>query len=90
MVELLLSIKKAVTEAVAQNQPCLAQEQVVAFETRYDALVRQGLTLNPVSERLPGQRGKIKQPPPKNLENIDADGQLDDCSPPACWPRSST
>ena len=67
MVELLLSIKKAVTEAVAQNQPCLAQEQVVAFETRYDALVREGLALNPVPERLPGQRGKIKQPPPKNL-----------------------
>ena len=67
MVELLLSIKKTVAEAVAQSQPCLAQEQVAAFETRYDALVRQGLTLNPVPERLPGQRGKIKQPPPKNL-----------------------
>jgi len=67
MVELLLSIKKTVEEAVAQGQPCLHQEQVIAFDTRYDELVRQGLALNPVPERLPGQRGKIKQPPPKNL-----------------------
>lgn len=48
MVELLLSIKEAVATAVAQDQPCLAQAQVVAFEIRYDELVQQGLVLNPV------------------------------------------
>jgi len=67
MVELLLSIKETVAEAVAQGQSCLAQEQVIAFEIRYDELVQQGLALNPVPERRPGQRGKVKQPPPKNL-----------------------
>jgi transposase len=29
--------------------------------------VQQGLTLNPVPEKPPGQRGRVKQPPPKNL-----------------------
>jgi transposase len=67
MVDLLLKIKKTVTEAVAQGQSCLACEQVVAFERRYDDLVQQGLTLNPVPEKPPGQRGRVKQPPPKNL-----------------------
>jgi transposase len=67
MVELLLSIKKTVAEAAAQGQSGLAQEQIMTFETRYDELVQQGLALNPVPERPPGQRGKLKQPPPKNL-----------------------
>jgi transposase len=67
MVEHLLFIKKTVAEAAAQGQSCLSQEQLIAFETRYDELVRQGLALNPVPERPPGQRGKVKQPPPKNL-----------------------
>lgn len=67
MVELLLKIKEAVAEVVAQGQSCLAPEQVTAFEMRYDDLVEQGLALNPVPEKPPGQRGRVKQPPPKNL-----------------------
>lgn len=67
MVEHLLFIKKTVAEAVARGQPCLVPEQLIAFETRYDELVQQGLALNPIPERLPRQRGKLKQPPPKNL-----------------------
>jgi len=67
MVAHLLTIKEAVAEAVAQGQTGLTQEQLSAFETRYDELVQQGLALNPVPERPPGQRGRIKQPPPKNL-----------------------
>jgi transposase len=67
MVEHLLSIKKTVAEAVARGQTCLTQEQLIAFETRYDELVQQGLALNPVPQRPPRQRGKLKQPPPKNL-----------------------
>ena len=67
MVEHLLTIKKAVDEAAAQGQSCLTHQQLIAFETRYDELVQQGLALNPVPERQPHQRGKVKQPPPKNL-----------------------
>jgi hypothetical protein len=36
----------------------LTAEQLTSFETRYDALVEQGLALNPVSERPPGKRGR--------------------------------
>lgn len=69
MVEHLLAIKKAVDEAVAQGQSCLTHQQLLAFETRYDELVQQSLALHPVLERPPGRRGKLKQPPPKNLLN---------------------
>ncbi len=67
MVEHLLRIKKAVEEAVAQGQLCLTSEQLQAFEARYDELVLQGLASNPVPDKPPGQRGKVKQSPPKNL-----------------------
>lgn len=67
MVEHLLAIKKAVAEALAQGQTCLLPEQGKTFESRYDELVQQGLALNPLPERAVGQRGKVKQPPPKNL-----------------------
>ena len=54
-------------EAATQGQSCLTHQQLIAFETRYDELVQQGLALNPVPKRQPGQRGRVKQPPPKNL-----------------------
>jgi len=69
MVEHLLFIKKTVAEAVAQGLPCLTTEQLRTFEARYDELVQQGLASNPVPEKPPGRRGKVKQSPPKNLLN---------------------
>jgi len=67
MVKLLLKIKQTVAETVAQGQSCLPPEQVLAFEKRYDKLVEEGLALNPAPEKPPGQRGRVKQTPPKNL-----------------------
>lgn len=67
MVKLLLNIKQTVAESVAQGQSCLPPEQVLLFEKSYDELVEEGLTLNPAPEKPPGQRGKVKQTPPKNL-----------------------
>jgi transposase len=67
MAKHLVTIKEAVEEALAQGLTCLTPEQLTAFEAWYDELVEQGLALNPVTERPPGRRGKIKQPPPKNL-----------------------
>jgi transposase len=67
MAQHLMTIKNAVAEALAQGLNGLTAEQLTSFETRYDALVEQGLALNPVSERPPGKRGRLKQPPPKNL-----------------------
>jgi len=67
MAQHLVTTKKAVEEAVALGLSCLTKEQIMAFEARYDQLVEQGLALNPIPERPAGKRGKIKQPPPKNL-----------------------
>lgn len=67
MTKLLLGIKEAVEKAQAQGLTDLSKEQRTRFEAHYDELVEQGLALNPVPERPPGQRGKLKQPPPKNL-----------------------
>ncbi|OGO34896.1 MAG: hypothetical protein A2W35_20825, partial [Chloroflexi bacterium RBG_16_57_11] len=67
MVKCLIAIKKAVEEAVARGLSTLPSKQIAVFEARYDALVEQGLALNPAPERPPGKRGKIKQSPPKNL-----------------------
>jgi transposase len=67
MVKHLLTIKKAVEQAIEQGLTGFSIEQLTAFEARYDGLVEQGLALNPLAERPPGRRGKIKQPPPKNL-----------------------
>ena len=67
MAKLLRTIQKTVEEAVAQGLSCLSGEQIIAFESRYDELVAEGLALNPVAERPPGKRGKLKQSPPKNL-----------------------
>jgi len=67
MAKHLLAIKQAVEEALAQGRDGLTAEQITTFEARYDELVEQGLGLNPLPERPPGKRGKLKQPPPKNL-----------------------
>jgi transposase len=67
LAKLLVAIKEAVEKAVERGLTCLPIEQLTAFEARYDELVTQGVALNPVAERPPGKRGKLKQPPPKNL-----------------------
>jgi transposase len=67
LAKLLVTIKAAVEKAVEQGWSCLSLEQLTSFETRYDELVARGLALNPIATRPPGRRGKIKQPPPKNL-----------------------
>jgi len=67
MAKLLVTIKQAVEEAITQGRTCLTSEEIITFEVGYDEFVRQGLKINPVPERPPGKRGKIKQPPPKNL-----------------------
>jgi len=56
-----------VEKAQVQGLACLSKEELISFEARYDELVAQGLAINPVPERPPGQRGKLKKPLPKNL-----------------------
>jgi transposase len=67
MIELLLEIKQTIAEAKGHGLTELTPAQITAFEVRYDELIEQGLALNPVPDKPPGKRGKVKQPPPKNL-----------------------
>lgn len=67
MRHLLLDIKAAVATATDQGLMALSPAQLADFEARYDQLLDQGFQLNPVPEKPPGQRGKVKQSPPKNL-----------------------
>ncbi len=64
---LLLEIKAAVVTAREQGLTALSPPQLADFAARYDQLVAQGLQLNPTPDKPPGQRGKVKQSPPKNL-----------------------
>jgi transposase len=67
MIELLVDIKTTVDQT-RLTQDHLAPEQVGNFEKRYDALIEQGLALNPTALASdPPKRGRVKQSPPKNL-----------------------
>jgi transposase len=62
----LLDIKQEVDQ-VSQYKDQLDSEQINAFEERYDEIIAEGLKLNHPPPKQPGKRGKVKQPPPKNL-----------------------
>lgn len=68
--DLLLKIKTKVDLAKEQIQTALSLRQRNFFSTTYDQLIAQGLRANPPSNeknRKPGQRGKLKQTPARNL-----------------------
>src|SRR5215207_3230843 len=70
MADLLVAIKEAVEKAQAASRICLSRKKLVAFESEYDRLVKQGLRVNRPPKRPEGQpinRGRIKQRPAKNL-----------------------
>lgn len=67
MITLLLEIKKEV-EYTKSYQDFLPPQKIAAFEERYDALLADGLTLNPPPPQpSTKKRGRVKQTPPKNL-----------------------
>lgn len=70
MAALLVEIKAAVAATPAPAM-CLALPELLAFETRYDALLQAGFEANPravaTAEGIPKKRGRPKQSPPVNL-----------------------
>lgn len=64
----LLEIKEAVDEAWNQGKNQLPDEILLRFRKRYQLIIRQGYAMQPPpKKRRPGQRGKVAQPPGKNL-----------------------
>jgi len=69
MSTLLVDIKDAVEQA-QPRQDHLTPAQLAGFEARYAQALEHGRRANPPlpeSARAPGQRGRLKQSPPKNL-----------------------
>jgi transposase len=67
---LLLKIKAKVEVAKAKTQTALSVRQRNYYTQAYDRLVAQGLRANPPpnqKNRKPGQRGRLKQSPARNL-----------------------
>ena len=68
--DLLLKIKAKVEAAKAKMQIALSIRQRKSFNRTYDQLIVQGLRANPPpnqKNRAPGQRGRLKQSPARNL-----------------------
>lgn len=68
--DLLLKIKAKVETAKEKGQTSLSVRQRNLFYKAYDQLIAQGLRVNPPPNekyRKPGQRGRLKQTPARNL-----------------------
>jgi len=70
LIDLLLTIKKKVETARGAHQSQLSQRQQTSYFKQYDRLIQRGLRANPPpnpNQRHPGQRGRLKQSPARNL-----------------------
>ena len=70
LIALLLKIKKKVETVQAEHQTKLSERQKNIYFAQYDQLIQQGLRANPppnTASRKPGQRGRLKQSPARNL-----------------------
>ena len=70
LIELLSKIKEKVEALKRKAETALSVRQANAFSKAYDELVKKGLRANPSSKknrRKPGQRGRLKQSPARNL-----------------------
>jgi len=60
-------MKAAVEQARARGEPRLDPVERDAYVACYEDLMAQGLAANPPPERPPGQKGRLKQSPARNL-----------------------
>lgn len=65
--EVLLQMKRAVEQARSRGEERLDAADRGAFVARYQELLAAGLAANAPPERRPGQRGRVKQSPARNL-----------------------
>lgn len=64
----LLAIRDAVENSVVQKKTSLSNHDLSKYRSQYFLIVREGLKCQPEKyKKKPGQRGKVKQPPAKNL-----------------------
>ncbi len=64
---LLLEMKAAVEQARTRGEQRLGAAERCTFTSRYEDLLASGLAANPPPHRRPGQRGRLKQSPARNL-----------------------
>ncbi len=69
MIEHLCRIKKTVERAKDAGRHVLAPTTLRAYRQRYSEIIGSGYRANPISKemRKPGQRGRLKQSPARNL-----------------------
>ena len=70
LIALLLKIKEKVETVQRDHQTELSERQKAIYCAQYDKLIQQGLRANPppkAASRKPGQRGRLKQSPARNL-----------------------
>lgn len=70
LIALLLKIKKKVETMQRDHQTEVSERQKTIYFAQYDKLIQQGLRTNPppsAASRKPGQRGRLKQSPARNL-----------------------
>lgn len=69
MKNLLLTIKDAVAYAVTQKKTAFGSDVLRRYRRQYHAIIREGYHCQPITnhKRKPGQRGRLKQTPAKNL-----------------------
>jgi transposase len=88
MKRLLLDSKQLVDEAQQQGRLRVDSEQLQQIEARYDEIIAEGKKHNPLPERPPGQRGKLKKSKQRNmLERLDTHKEstlafMHDCNVP--------
>ena len=67
MIDLLLEANKACEAARQQNEKALAPDRVKQILADYQAILREGETAHPETQRTVVQRGRVKQTPAFNL-----------------------
>ena len=67
MIVLLLKIKRAKEDTIETGGNAFSEEQWSEFKNEYDCIVKEGLELNPILEKVPGKRGRIAKGKSRNL-----------------------